>query len=131
MTIHPNNQTYVASLGNPYFIIGSWNGSYRVSTTPFSTIDCDFSLDGRYLVVSGSTGLINIYNATNYTLLQTLNTTMNASIFAIRISDDSRYLFSTTTNGQVDLYYRSDYYHFSNCSEICGDSITWIFPCDN
>ena len=68
------------------------------------------------MAVAGSAGLVNIYDTANYTLLKVLNTNSGADIFAVRLSDDSRYLLVGANSGQLNIYYRSDYYHFNNCS---------------
>lgn len=89
-------------------------------------------MDGKYLAIVGTSNLINIYNATTNTLLKSVDTVTATKQFAVRLSDDSRYLLTADTYiGNVYLYYRSDYLHFNNCSDICGDFFTITFLCDN
>jgi WD40 repeat protein len=98
-------------------MIGDWNGSYINQTMAFNSIDCTYSQDGNYLAIGGGGNHLNIYNASNNLLIKTIYAGTGNDLYATRLSADSRYLLSAeSTTGIVYLYYRSDYYHFNNCS---------------
>lgn len=117
VTVHPDGQTFIATLGTAQYMEGNWNGTYTNHSIAFNSLDCDYSEDGNYLTIGGGNSELNIYNATTKVLLKTINANTGNNLFGIRLSADSRYLLSAeATTGKVYLYYRSDYYHFLNCS---------------
>jgi hypothetical protein len=115
VTIHPNNQTFVAITGTNKFIVADWFGNYINIPTTTGTYDCDYSDDGKYLAVGGLS-FTHIYNATDNTFLTSVPAQSIGGVYGTRLTSNSRYLLAATAgSGQVYLYYRSDYYYI-NCT---------------
>lgn len=66
VAVSVDSKYFLASLEINQFIVCTWNHSYAVYPTSYSTSDVDYSGDGKFLAISASNGKILIYNTSNY-----------------------------------------------------------------
>ncbi len=94
---------------------GDWFGNYVNIATATGTYDCDYSDDGKYLLVGGHS-VFYIFNATDNTLLTTIKSPSIGGLYGTRLTPNARYMLAANAgSGDIYLYYRSDYYHI-NCT---------------